>query len=304
MVAEHDTRPRGGVDTDPDDGTSRRERRAPRPVQEPPPQAVMGLLNYITATSLDEDYAHVSHRRATSPAPRRKGPGTVGLVVIALFGTLVATAAVQTSRNADETADSRRSLVAQVNSRRDDLASQRARAASLTRQVTALENSNLAATTQGRAVRSRINDLAVIAGGVTTRGPGVKVVVDDAPNASTDQQQVLDKDLQKLVNALWVIGAEAVSINDQRVTNLTAIRQGGSAITVNFISMRRPYTVRAIGNQKQMGAQLLDTEGGRTWLTLRSSFGLKFDVDSEDSMTLPPADLSSLRYARQPERLK
>lgn len=304
MAAEHDTRPRGGVDTEPADGTSRRERRTPRPVADPPPQAVMGLLNYITATSLDEDYAHVSQSRAASTTPRKTSPGAVGLVVIAIFGTLVATAAVQTARNSEETADSRRSLVAQVNARRADLASQRALSANLTREVAALQNNNLDATTQGRAVRSRINDLGVIAGGASTKGPGIKVVVDDAPNATTDKQQVLDKDLQKLVNALWVVGAEAVSINDQRVTNLTAIRQAGSAITVNFVSLRPPYVVRAVGDRNQMGAKLLDTEGGRTWLTLRSSFGLKFDVNSEDSMTLPPADLSNLRYARQPERLK
>jgi uncharacterized protein YlxW (UPF0749 family) len=303
MAAEHDTRHRGGPTTDPaDEGTSRRERRTPRPVADPPPQAVMGLLNYITATSLDEDYAHVSKRRATSAGPRRSGPGAVGLVVIALFGTLVATAAVQTSRNADETADSRRSLVAQVNARRAELATQRATVTRLTRAIAALQDSNLAATTSGRAVRSRLNGLGVTAGGVATTGPGVKVVVDDAPNASTDQQQVLDKDLQKLVNALWLVGAEGVAINDQRVTNLTAIRQGGSAITVNFISLRRPYVVRAIGNENQMAAKLLDTDGGRTWVTLRSTFGLKFDIDTEDSMTLPPADLSDLRYARQPER--
>jgi uncharacterized protein YlxW (UPF0749 family) len=305
MAAEHDTRRRDGMTTDPsDEGTTRRERRTPRPVADPPPQAVMGLLNYITATSLDEDYAHVSKRRATSAAPRKSRPGAVGLVVIALFGTLVATAAVQTSRNADETASSRRSLVAQVTARRAELASQRATVTKLNRSIAALQDSNLAATTSGRAVRSRVNELGVTAGGVPTTGPGVKVVVDDAPNATTDQQQVLDKDLQKLVNALWLVGAEGVSINDQRITNLTAIRQAGSAITANFVSLRRPYVVRAIGNKNQMAAKLLDTDGGRTWSTLRSTFGLKFDIDSEDSMTLPPADLSDLRYARQPERRK
>jgi hypothetical protein len=37
---------------------------------------------------------------------------------------------------------------------------------------------------------------------------------------------------------------------------------------------------------------------------LRASFGLKFDVTSEDSMTLPAAHPFALRYARQPERLR
>jgi uncharacterized protein YlxW (UPF0749 family) len=279
-------------------------RKPPRPVNDPPPQAVMGLLNYLTATSLDEDYAHVSQQRAALGAPARRSPGTIGLVVLAVFGVLVATAAVQTSRNADESASSRQSLVDQVNRRKAELNDKRARATSLTRSVEALQDSNLDATNQGRAVRSRLDRLGLVTGSVPAKGPGVRVVVDDAPNATTDKQQVLDQDLQKLVNALWLVGAEAIAINGQRVTNLTAIREGGSAITVNFVSMKRPYTVSAIGNKNQMGARLLDTEGGRTWLTLRASFGLKFDVTSEDSMTLPAANTLVLRYARQPERLR
>jgi uncharacterized protein YlxW (UPF0749 family) len=279
-------------------------RKPPRPVNDPPPQAVMGLLNYLTATSLDEDYAHVSQQRATLGAPARRSPGTIGLVVLAVFGVLAATAAVQTSRNADESASSRQSLVDQVNRRKAELNHKRARATSLTRSVEALQDSNLDATNQGRAVRSRLDRLGMVTGSVPAKGPGIRVVVDDAPNATTDKQQVLDQDLQKLVNALWLVGAEAIAVNGQRVTNLTAIREGGSAITVNFVSMKRPYTVSAIGNKNQMGAKLLDTEGGRTWLTLRASFGLKFDVTSEDSMTLPAANSFVLRYARQPERLR
>ena len=289
----------------PPEGPKKSQPRKPaRPVNEPPPQAVMGLLNYLTATSLDEDYAHVSKQRATVGAPARRGPGTVGLVVLAVFGVLVATAAVQTSRNADESASSRESLVNQVNSRKAELNDKRAKAISLTRTVAALQNSNLDATNEGRAVRSRLDRLGTVTGSVAAKGQGIRVVVDDAPDATTDKQQVLDQDLQKLVNALWQVGAEAISINGQRVTNLTAIREGGSAITVNFVSMKRPYTVSAIGNKNQMGAKLLDTDGGRTWLTLRASFGLKFDVTSEDSMTLPAADPFALRYARQPERLR
>lgn len=279
-------------------------RRPSMPLNDPPPQAVMGLLNYITATSLDEDYAHVSHRRESPDGSRRASPGTVGLAVLAVFGALVATAAVQTSRNADESASSRASLVDQANARKAELASQRASLTSLTGAVAALQSSNLDATTQGRAVRSRLNRLGVVAGSVPATGPGVRVVVDDAPGATKDNQQVLDQDLQKLVNALWQVGAEAMSINGQRISNLTAIREAGSAITVNFVSLQRPYTVSAIGNESQMGAKLLDTEGGKTWLALRATFGLRFDVNSEDSMTLPAAQRSNLRFARQPERLK
>ena len=74
---------------------------------------------------------------------------------------------------------------------------------SLTRQVAALQDNNLDATTQGRAVRARLDRLGVQAGPVAATGPGIRVVVDDAPGATEDNQLVLDQDLQKLVNSLW-----------------------------------------------------------------------------------------------------
>jgi uncharacterized protein YlxW (UPF0749 family) len=267
----------------------------------------MGLLNYLTATSLDEDYAHVSRRRRSSgdsATDRPSGPGTVAMLVLAVFGVLVATAGVQTAHNADESASSRQSLVVQVNARKAALATERATVATLTNQVAALQDNDLAATTEGRAVRARLDRLGVQTGAVAATGPGIRVVVDDAPGATQDKQLVLDQDLQKLVNSLWLVGAEAISVNGQRLTNLSAVRQAGGAITVNFKSLRGPYTVSAIGNKNQMAAQLLDTDGGRTWLALRTGFGLRFDVNSEDSMTLPASSRTTLLHARQPERLR
>jgi uncharacterized protein YlxW (UPF0749 family) len=273
-----------------------------RTAHQPPPQAVMGLLNYITATSLDEDYAHVSQqRRRSGEAPSKRRPGTVGMAVLALFGVLVATAAVQTARNAEESASSRQSLVSQVNARADVLDRQRATVQALRREITALRDAQLAATTEGRSLQSRLDRAGVLTGAAPARGPGVRVVVDDAPDAKSPKFMVQAPDLQKLANGLWTVGAEAIAINGQRLTSLSAIRDAGSAITVNFVSLRRPYTVSAIGNPKRMGADLLDTSGGQTWATLQS-FGLEFDVNTEDNMLLPAAKRVSLRYAHEPER--
>jgi len=270
--------------------------------QQPPPQAVMGLLNYITETSLDEDYAQVSEqrRRSGEVTPRRR-PGTVGMAVLAVFGVLVATAAVQTSRNADQSASSRASLVSQVNARADVLDRQRTTAQELQREITALGDAQLAATTEGRSLESRLNRLGVLTGATSARGPGVRVVVDDAPGAKSPKFMVQAPDLQKLANGLWTVGAEAIAVNGQRLTSLSAIRDAGSAITVNYVSLRPPYTVSAIGNPKRMGADLLDTSGGQTWATLQS-FGLKFDVNTEDNMLLPAAKRVAFRYAHEPER--
>src|SRR4051812_29476125 len=156
-----------------------RGRRSPRPEGDPPPQAVMGLLSYLTATSLDEDYAVASERRARSGMGSGVRPGRWGIVALAVFGVLVATAAVQTSRNADVSARSRTSLVKQAEARRDELNGKRVLIRQLQGQIVTLQAGELAQTARGRAVQSNLARLGVLSGGAATTGPGIEVRVDD-----------------------------------------------------------------------------------------------------------------------------
>ena len=78
----------------------------------------MGLLNYITAHSLDEDYAHVAEQKGpASPGDRRRNLHVASIVALALFGLLVTTAGVQTARSEPVRESSRDSLVAQAQER-------------------------------------------------------------------------------------------------------------------------------------------------------------------------------------------
>lgn len=263
---------------------------------DPPLRSVIGLLDHITATSLDEDYAQASERAAAGGRRPERRPGTGSLAILALFGILVVTAAVQTARTADQSANSHDDLVAQINERKAALAHQRDQIGSLHRAIDDMRASYAEASAQGRAVQNKLTRLGLAAGASPARGPGIKVTVDDAAHA-TAKQQVLDKDLQKLVNGLWEAGAEAVAINEQRITNLTAIRGAGESITVNYASLKRPYVVSAIGNPDRLGARFLDTAGGQTWVALHLSFGLRFDITPEESMKLPAAPHLALHYA-------
>jgi uncharacterized protein YlxW (UPF0749 family) len=257
----------------------------------------MGLLNYITATSLDEDYAHVSERHASEGKPKQGRAGALGLVALAMFGILLATAGVETARNATQAARGHNALVAQVDERKQELTDKRAQVRDLRDQVRNLQSQDLQATAEGRALQARLQHLGTSTGYAAVQGPGIRIVVDDAPGGGQGQQ-VLDKDLQKMVNGLWQVGAEAISINGQRISNLTAIRRASEGITVNYRHINRPYVVSAIGNPDQMGARFLDTAGGQTWLALKSAVNLRFDINSEDSMKLPAAPAQALRHAR------
>lgn len=219
------------------------------------------------------------------------------MIILAIFGLLVATAAVQTSRNAVVAQTGRSELITQIKARSAKVNAVRDRIVATRREVELLEEDLLEATAEGRSVSTRLDRLGVRTGEAAVQGPGVRVAVDDAPGAATSQQQVLDQDLQKLVNGLWQSGAEAISINGQRLTNLSAIRHAGSAITVNYRSLSRPYVVSVIGDPDTIPARFVETDHGSDWLDLRATFGLQFEMTPEESLTLPAANRLVLRFA-------
>ncbi len=277
-------------------GPARKTPRQPPPV---PPAAQMGLLNYLTATSMDEDYEHVSRRRGSTGPARRAAPGRVALVVLAAFGILIATAALQTARSADVTQSGHDELVEQTLARKAQLADRREMVSELESEVRTLETESLNTTVEGRALQTRLSRLGVVTGTEATRGPGVMIEVDDGPE-DNPKAEVLDGDLQKLVNGLWLAGAEAIAINGERVTNLTAVRIAGANITVNLNRISAPYTVVAIGDPDTLAASFVDTPGGQWWLDLQALYGVSFEINTEENLTLPAVD-ASLRYAYLPE---
>lgn len=255
--------------------------------------ATLGLLGYVVAHALDDDYREAARTR---PAPARSSRWLT-VAALAAFMLLIITAASQTSRNAVADAHERADLVKQVKARRAavDKAQThilRLRATNSRLSAALVNNDKLSAGT-----RQRLGDLGVLSGVAAVRGPGVEITVDDAPGATTDRQTVLDVDLQALVNGLWQAGAEAMSINGQRITGLTAISQAGSAIDVNYTNLSRPYVVSAIGDPTRLPSRFADTVGGQTWLDLHQQVGLAFEVRTRTRLDLPAAPAPTLRSA-------
>ncbi len=100
-----------------------------------------------------------------------------------------------------------------------------------------------------------------------------------------------------MVNALWAAGAEAVSINDQRLGTTSAIRFAGEAVLVDFRPVTNPYEIRAIGDPETLSARFLASPEVGNLALISESFGLRFDFAKADDLTLPAASTLELRYA-------
>jgi uncharacterized protein YlxW (UPF0749 family) len=264
-----------------------------------PDQVTMGLLAYLNAHALDEDYSVAAKRRAHGPEQRsRRRIGVAGAVALAVFAVLAMTAALQTSQDSVSRERERRALIDQVKARKAALAADRDTVARLRAETEDLENTLLHNSANAGGVLTEMRLLALRSGTSPVHGPGVEIVADDAVDAQSDRDKVLDSDLQKLVNGLWEAGAEAISINGLRLTNLSAIRNAGSAITVNFTKLSRPYRILAIGDPKTLPSRFAETTTGQSWLDLQRQVGLRFSMRTQDSLRLRAADLPELRHAK------
>lgn len=266
-----------------------------------PERVTMGLLPYINAHALDEDYAQAAERRGPSAEPRPRKVGRAGAIMLAVFAILAVTAAVQTSQDSVSEEKERRALVDQVKERRAALDTERRTIASLTSQTRQLENTLLRNTQDSNGLFSDVSRLSLRSGVGPAVGPGVQILADDAPNAESDRNRVLDGDLQKLVNGLWQAGAEAISINGQRLTTMSAIRHAGSAITVNYTSLSRPYRILAIGDPRTLPSRFGNTTTGGTWLDLVNEVGLVYSMTTAKSLRLPGAEVPDLRFVDKDE---
>lgn len=98
----------------------------------------------------------------------------------------------------------------------------------------------------------------MIAGLTDVKGDGVIITYTEYENSELDK--IEDHHLIELVNELRLAGAEAISINDQRITNMSDIMNivinGEKFILVNRKRVTSPYTIKAIGDAKYLESAL------------------------------------------------
>ncbi|WP_460797381.1 DUF881 domain-containing protein, partial [Nocardioides pacificus] len=106
-------------------------------------------------------------------------------------------------------------------------------------------------------------------------------------------------ELAALVDGLWNAGAEAISVNGVRLTSLSAFYNSGLAVYISgeprLHAVSAPYTIQAIGDRSSLQSRFADTSSGLDFLRIQRGLELPFDMEDEESLSLPAAQSRQLR---------
>ena len=94
-------------------------------------------------------------------------------------------------------------------------------------------------------------------------------------------------DLVEVVNALRNAGAEAISINGQRITNFTSVYCAGNVVVVNGEKISSPVEIKAIGSPELLYGSLTIPGG---YLELMEETGVIVDVRKTENITINKYD--------------
>lgn len=154
-----------------------------------------------------------------------------------------------------------------------------------------------------------VADESVVTGALPVTGPGLRVALDDAPASSQsisgarpDDLVVHQQDMQHVINALWAGGAEAMTLQGERVTATSAFRCSGNILLLHGKVFSPPYVIEAVGDPQALRASLDADPGVAIYQQYVDWVALGWSVKDSGDLDLPAYTGSSeLKYAKVPE---
>ncbi|OAT81800.1 DUF881 domain-containing protein [Desulfotomaculum copahuensis] len=167
-------------------------------------------------------------------------------------------------------------------------------------------NNKLQQSTKGQpeavaAMEDELDKSRLAAGLVAVTGPGIEVTLDNPPQTvgsggPASLFVIRDEDLLRLVNELRSAGAEALSINGQRIVSTTEIRLAAPFIDINLTRVVPPYHILAIGKPDDLKSTL-EIPGGID--EILRDLGVQIKIQKLNQLTVPGfAGQLNFRYAK------
>ncbi len=143
---------------------------------------------------------------------------------------------------------------------------------------------------KNKSLKEEVDELKYRAGLTAVQGKGVVIHIEDSKipvKAGENQNLYLihDDDILRVLNELRAAGAEAISINNQRVVAMTEVRCTGPTIMINSVHVAPPYVVEAIGDPDTLKSAL-ELRGGVVDTLEHWSIGV--DIVKSNNITIPP----------------
>lgn len=141
--------------------------------------------------------------------------------------------------------------------------------------------------TMTEAMSKELEMLRIALGLKAMRGPGLIVRLEDPKTQPRGANPVVVtyQDIVAVVNELWAAGAEAIAVNDQRITATTGLSQVGGTVVVNLQRLNGPFEIEAIGNPETLEGALKIRGGLIEGLR---ALGLTIAISRRDNITVAP----------------
>lgn len=190
----------------------------------------------------------------------------------------------------------------QVNAKQDRVGELNREVSGLTKQVHGLRIER---------IQRKVDRLKGPAGFRPVSGRGMTVTLDDAPKSTIDKAKadgsvsidalvVHQQDIQAVVNALWLGGAQAITVQNQRITSTTGIKCVGNTVVLHGVPYSPPYEITAVGDPVDLEKAISDSEYVAAYQTFVEQYHLGWSAVVSDQLDLPAYEGSAdLRYARR-----
>ncbi|MEN6326468.1 MAG: M56 family metallopeptidase [Syntrophomonas sp.] len=147
----------------------------------------------------------------------------------------------------------------------------------------------------------------MLAGTVDVEGQGIVVTLTDSYAEAESQDNpnnsiVHDSDILMMINELMVAGAEAISINDERLINSSGIVCQGTNIMVNGKPCIEPFVIKAIGSSERM-VNAMNKKG--RYANCLEELGIGVKIEKSEKLTIPKYEGKvDFEYAKPVENKK
>ena len=245
----------------------------------------MSLLTALLANPLDAGYEHYRADHGPRPAGIFSRIAVFAVAVALGFGSVIAIDSLRHPAN-----DVKADLKEQAATRSSNVEVLSDEVQSLGRAVDDLSQSGSQIAVDGA------RDLVTATRPVT--GPGIIVTLTDRGGPGKGSGAVRDQDVAMVVNALWAAGADAISVNGQRIGPDTFVRTAGSAILVNVTPVSSPYEVAAIGDSNALSVALVRGSTGDYLSAAQSVSGMTVSSKVSQSLSMEALAPTSSQYAQ------